>query len=166
MWQMGATFFLQNIPAMKMTTSLLLTALALAWSCRPAPSPGKAEVAEQARREIRQAEAAFAAMAEAQGVPAAFLAFAADSAVLNRNNRIIRGKAAIQSYFGQSPLREVSLKWAPEFVEAAAAGDMGYTYGPYQFSAIDTAGQKIEAEGVFHTVWQKQADGTWKYVYD
>ena len=87
-------------------------------------------------------------------------------AVLNRNNRIIRGKAAIQSYFGQSPLREVSLKWAPEFVEAAAAGDMGYTYGPYQFSAIDTAGQKIEAEGVFHTVWQKQADGTWKYVYD
>ncbi|MCO6490367.1 MAG: DUF4440 domain-containing protein [Phaeodactylibacter sp.] len=147
---------------MKMTTSLLLTALALAWSCRPAPSQNKTEAAE----EIRQAEAAFAAMAETQGVPAAFLAFAADSAVLNRNNRLIKGKAAIRAYFGQSSLREVSLKWAPAFVEAAASGDMGYTYGPYQFSAVDTAGQKIEAEGVFHTVWQKQADGTWKYVYD
>lgn len=121
---------------------------------------------EIARQEVLQAEEAFAAMAEREGVPAAFLAFAADSAVLNRNNRIVKGKAAIEAYFAQSTLRDVSLKWAPEFVEVSSSGDMGYTYGPYQFSAVDTAGQKIEAEGMFHTVWKKQPDGEWKYVYD
>ena len=66
----------------------------------------------------------------------------------------------------ESTLRDVRLEWEPGFVDASAAGDMGYTYRPYQFSAVDTGGQEIRATGVFHTVWKKQADGEWKFVYD
>lgn len=150
---------------MKISTFFLLLALSIS-SCQPASQVSEEEIREKARREVLEAEEAFAGMARQEGVPAAFLAFAADSAVLNRNNRIIKGKAAIEAYFAQSTLKEVSLEWAPEFVEVSSSGDMGYTFGPYQFSAVDTAGQKIEAGGIFHTVWQRQSDGSWKYVYD
>ena len=150
---------------MKKSPFFLLLALVMG-NCQPAPQTSEKETMEKAEQEIRQAEEAFAAMAGREGVPAAFLTFAADSAVLNRNNRIIKGKAAIRDYFAQSTLKNVSLQWAPEFVEASASGDMGYTYGPFRFSAVDTAGQKIEAEGLFHTVWKKQPDGQWKFVYD
>ena len=150
---------------MKMLPFMLCLACTM-WSCRPSPQASEEEMMEKARQEILQAEKDFAAMAEQEGVPAAFLAFAADSAALNRNNRIIKGKAAIRAYFEQSTLQDVSLKWSPEFVETASSGDMGYTYGPFRFSAVDTAGQQIQAEGVFHTVWKKQPNGEWKFVYD
>ncbi|PHN00962.1 YybH family protein [Flavilitoribacter nigricans] len=116
--------------------------------------------------EIHQAERAFNDMAAEQGVQAAFLAFAADSAAINRNNSIIRGKAAIREYFEQQTLRDVRLSWEPEFIEVSDDGSMGYTYGPYNFSARDTSGRIMESTGIFHTVWKRQQNGGWKYVYD
>ncbi len=116
--------------------------------------------------EIHQVEQAFNDMAAEQGVQAAFLAFAADSAALNRNNRIIKGKAAIRDYFEQQTLRDVRLSWEPQFIDVSGDGTMGYTYGPYTFSARDTSGRIMESTGIFHTVWKRQANGTWKYVYD
>lgn len=135
-------------------------------ACSPAPTGNEAISLDAARAEIREAERAFAEMAASDGVAAAFLAFAADSAVLNRNDVLIRGKAAMQAYFEKSTLKDVSLQWTPEFVDVSASGDLGYTYGPYTFSAVDTSGQTIRSEGLFHTVWKRQADGTWKFVYD
>ena len=44
--------------------------------------------------------------------------------------------------------------------------DLGYTYGHYTFSYIDSGGNKIENKGVFHTVWKRQSDGTWRFVWD
>lgn len=134
--------------------------------CTPAsPAPDSIDL-DQARTEVRQAEKAFNDLAAREGVPAAFLAFAADSAVLNRNGRIIKGKEAMKAYFDDQPFREVSLNWAPDFVDVAKAGDMAYTYGKFQFSAVDSTGQTVQSEGIFHTVWKKQADGRWKFVYD
>jgi ketosteroid isomerase-like protein len=43
---------------------------------------------------------------------------------------------------------------------------MAYTYGSYIFTTIDASGNKQESRGKFHTVWKKQADGSWKFVYD
>lgn len=116
--------------------------------------------------EIHQAERAFNEMAAEQGVQAAFLAFAADSAAINRNNRIFKGKAAIREYFEQQTLQNVRLSWEPEFIDVSEDGTMGYTYGPYTFSARDTSGRVLESTGIFHTVWKRQSNGSWKYVYD
>ena len=147
---------------MKKAILALLPALFLI-GCNPAaPEDGRAG----AETEIREAEAAFANMAQREGIPAAFLHFAADSAVIMRNNRLIKGKAAIADYLSQSAFDSVSLTWHPEKVVAAASGDLGYTYGPYRFFAIDTAGQEFRSEGVFHTVWQKQTDGNLRYLWD
>ena len=75
-------------------------------------------------------------MTKEVGLKEAFLEFAAKSAVLNRNGKIIKEKQQIAPYFDSQTLQNVSLDWEPEFVEDAKAGDMIYTYGPFTFSAF------------------------------
>lgn len=111
-------------------------------------------------------EKAFNDMAAAEGLGAAFAHFVADDGVIKRNNQIIAGKAAIQSFFKESKLDSVQLVWTPEFVRASKSGDMAYTYGPFTFSGRDTTGQMVESTGIFHTVWMRQEDGSWRFVYD
>lgn len=52
------------------------------------------------------------------------------------------------------------------FCRYCKSGDLAYTYGKYNFSALSTNGEKISSTGIFHTVWKKQDDGSWKYVWD
>ena len=104
------------------------------------------------KEEIIATEIAFAKMAKEVGLKEAFLEFAADSAVLNRNGKILRGKQQIANYFDSQTLQNVSLEWEPEFVEVAKAGDMAYTYGPFTFSAISVEREPKTASGYFHTV--------------
>jgi len=121
---------------------------------------------EAYKNEIMQVEKEFAEMAANKSVAETFIAFAADNAVLNRNSSIIEGKIAIKAYFDQQTLTDVKLEWEPNFVDVSESGDLAYTYGKYTFSAFDPTGKKIEAKGIFHTVWKRQEDGSWKFVYD
>lgn len=117
--------------------------------------------------EIAAAENAFAQMAKDKGLQTAFTFFAADSAVINRGDVLIKGKNSIFSYYGKpSGLQNVKLEWKPDFIGVSVSGDLGYTYGKYHFSGMDSFGKMIENEGIFHTVWERQADGSWKFVYD
>ncbi|GAB4241033.1 MAG: hypothetical protein Tsb0034_17820 [Ekhidna sp.] len=118
------------------------------------------------KKEIEQREIAFSDYAAAHGVKEAFLEFAHENAVLNRNETIISGKEGIRQYFENSPLINVKLQWRPTFVDVAASGDMAYTYGDYTFSALRPDSVEINATGIFHTVWKKNAKGEWKFVYD
>jgi ketosteroid isomerase-like protein len=43
---------------------------------------------------------------------------------------------------------------------------MGTTWGRWTFSAKDEKGQPVTLTGSYLTVWQKQADGSWKYTHD
>lgn len=118
------------------------------------------------KKEIVQTEKDFAQLAKSEGVEKAFLTYAADDAVINRRNTVLKGKGGIKEYYESQTLKDVKLDWKPDFVDISASGDLGYTYGHYTFSAIDTTGQTITSEGIFHTVWKKQKDGTWKFVWD
>ncbi len=120
------------------------------------------------KNEILETEQNFAEMAEKDGIQKAFLAYAADSAVLMRNNILVVGKNSIAEYFKNQTTENnfESLTWKPEFVDVAASGDLGYTYGYYTYSYIDSTGTRIEHTGVFHTVWKRQPDGNWRFVWD
>lgn len=141
---------------------VIIALLFFTFSCQSPPSIDL----ELIKKEIMTTEEAFNQLAAEKGVKEAFLAFAADDAVLNRGPQMIKGKEAIANYFDQQTLQNVQLKWHPDFVDVSTSGDLGYTYGPFTFSAIDTSGQEITSEGYFHTVWKKQSDGSWKFVYD
>ncbi|WP_222982474.1 YybH family protein [Flagellimonas meishanensis] len=121
---------------------------------------------EKAKVQVLETERGFYEMAREKGLREAFLAYADSNAVLNRQGKAIKGKEAIREYFENQTLQNVSLQWRPEFVDVSKSGDMAYTYGPFTFKAIKPDSTEVSAEGIFHTVWKKQNDGSWKYVYD
>ena len=137
----------------------------LASSCRTKNNEGSTE---QWKDEIIATEKAFAKMAMTKGIPQAFIAYAADDAVLLRNNKLIIGKDSLRASFenAESQNTNVSLTWEPDFVDVSASGDLGYTYGTYLYVTTDSTGATNEVKGVFHTVWKRQPDGKWKYVWD
>ena len=103
-------------------------------------------------------------MATSEGIHKAFISFAAEDAILSRNNELIKGRSAIDAFYdGQNT---IGLNWSPDFIDVANSGDLGYTYGHYTFTRTDSLGKTSESTGVFHTVWKRQADGTWKFVWD
>ena len=120
------------------------------------------------KREIIETERKFAQMAQDEGIQKAFLHFAADDVVLLREDRLIKGKDSLVIYYKnmKSPSPNTSLTWKPDFVEVSSSGDLGYTFGKYVYSVIDSTGKKQTSIGVFHTVWKRQSDGNWKFVWD
>jgi ketosteroid isomerase-like protein len=117
-------------------------------------------------QEIMQVEKDFNDRLSEHGIRDAFLYYADEGAVIMRNNKIIKGKADIASFYDQAAFENIKLTWSPDFVDVSASGDLAYTYGHYQFESVDSTGQKVTSEGIFHTVWKKQPEGDWKFVYD
>jgi ketosteroid isomerase-like protein len=134
-------------------------------ACSPAMNEKSMEIWKQ---EILEAERSFAEMAQKEGISEAFLAYAAEDAVLMRNDKLTIGKEALKASFekNKSATGKVSLTWKPDFVDVSLSGDLGYTYGKYVYTSTDTLDQTKVFEGIFHTVWKRQADGTWKFVWD
>ena len=124
----------------------------------------KTTLLEQCKKEILETEKNFSVMAQKEGMNKAFLAFVSDDGVLLRNDSLIQGKQAIMHYMKNSTSK--GLSWKPDFVDVSAAGDLGYTYGKYTFTYQDSAGVDKTSTGIFHTVWKRQEDGSWKFVWD
>ena len=132
--------------------------LAGLWSCKPDR--------EKCKQEIVQTERDFAKMASEKGVATAFSFYVADSGLVNIGNKFFRGKAEVRKHYDSWTLKDVKLTWAPDFVDVSSSCDLGYTYGKYTFSFRDSTGKINESNGIFHTVWKRQADGTWRFVWD
>jgi len=107
-----------------------------------------------------QAERSFAALSAAQGIRAAFLSNLAEDSIIFRPTAV-RGR----QWFERNPGSPAQLSWAPEFADIAAAGDLGYTTGPWELRPA-TGQTGAPAFGHFVTLWRKQADGKWKAALD
>ncbi|MEQ1708883.1 MAG: hypothetical protein ABL864_11210 [Terricaulis sp.] len=55
---------------------------------------------------------------------------------------------------------ERNLFWAPVYAGIACSGDLGFTTGPVSFDAARTPAIQ------YFTVWRRQPDGSWKWIYD
>lgn len=136
------------------TCSLVLTATTTAQKNRPM-SPLTSLV---------EAERAFAKASEEKGTREAFLAFIAEDGTLFRPTAV-KGKKWLLEHPPAPSTKRALLAWQPSFADVARAGDMGYTFGPWEFKQ-DIKDEKPVAYGHFITVWQKQADGSWKFAVD
>jgi len=105
-------------------------------------------------------------MAQYDGVQKAFVYFAADSAMILRHSQLLKGKEAIRLQYESFPRKGSRLEWVPDFADVSVSGDLGYTYGKYTLTSTDSVGQVTKNEGVFHTVWKRQSDGKWRFVWD
>jgi len=140
-------------------------ATSIMFSCTMEKETGNTDTWKQ---EILETEKAFAEMAREEGISNAFLAYAAEEAVLMRNNTLIIGKEEMKKVFERqsNTAGKTSLTWAPDFVDVSSSGDLGYTYGKYQYSFTDSTGNVQLDSGIFHTVWKRQPDGKWRFVWD
>jgi len=150
---------------MRTVMFLVFLLLALFYSCN---TNKELDSIEKWKNEIIETEREFANMAMNEGVPKAFLTYAAEDVVLLRNNSLIISKDSLRESYNNrsSEFENISLTWKPDFVDVSSSGDLGYTYGKYMYTSIDSIGNKNEIEGIFHTVWKRQADGSWKFVWD
>jgi len=127
----------------------------------------KTRDSEALKGEISEAEKAFEKMAAEKGVPEAFYFFADDNAVIKReNDTLIIGKENIKAYYEIRRNANATVNWSPDFIEVSDDGTLGYTYGKYSWKIQGDSGKVTEYKGIFHTVWKRQSDNSWKYVWD
>lgn len=105
--------------------------------------------------EVIAAERAFAADAARHGWVAAFKTYAAPDAVVFRLNPV-NAQESLASQPDEPA--DTSLKWWPVWAGIARSGDLGFTTGPYSVGG--------KAFGHYFTVWAKQPDGTWRWIFD
>ena len=121
---------------------------------------------EKWKAEVVDTEKAFNDMAQKEGLINAFAFYAADSGVIRRSKKIIKGKEAIKKWYEKDVRPNETLTWSPTFVDVSRSGDMAYTYGDFVFTYFDSLGNEKQNKGIFHTVWKRQADGSWRFVWD
>lgn len=118
-------------------------------------------------KEIFNSEKAFEKMCAEKGIAEAFYFFADDSAVIKReNDTLIIGKEQIKEYYDKEFYKTAKVNWTPDLIDVSEDGTLAYTYGKYLWVSKDEKGNDVEYRGVFHTVWKRQKDNTWKYVWD
>lgn len=145
--------------SMKDKCLLLVTIFAI--SCQP---ERKSQI-ENWKAEVTSAEHAFSDMALKEGIAKAFLTFSAEDVTMLRNNKLVKGKTELQAFYKKGSPKG-TLTWSPDFVDVSTSGDLAYTYGKYVYTSTDSLGNEQSSEGIFHTVWKRQADGSWKFVWD
>ncbi|MBI3439864.1 MAG: DUF4440 domain-containing protein [Proteobacteria bacterium] len=119
------------------------------------------EFHQAALNELLGADRAFAAKARADGVPAAFAAYADDNAIMLSRQAITQGHDAIVSRFANWPAGQ-HIEWAPEAGRVSERGDMGWTWG----NATTIAADGTRTTGRYISIWTRDLDGNWKYAVD
>ena len=111
----------------------------------------------------------FSKMSAEKGLKAAFLYYAADSAIKLRNKEFpVIGKDEIKKMFEEDPAgNQTTLTWTPVRAEIGAANDLGYTFGNWKMRIDDSTSATSDTfYGNYITIWKKQPDGSWKWVLD
>src|SRR5437667_12714532 len=96
-----------------------------------------------------------------------YMAYYADDAVEVPNGRgFLVGKTEIAKTMDFLDSPNNHLLWTPVGGDMAASGDLGYTYGTYEFRSRDKEGKLVSNYGKYASIWKKQKDGSWKVVLD
>ncbi|MBL8548432.1 MAG: hypothetical protein JNJ73_00500 [Hyphomonadaceae bacterium] len=102
------------------------------------------------------AERAFAADAAAMGWIPAFRAFTAPDGIVLQPDPV----NAAETFAALPDDGNRSLQWWPAYAGIARSGDLGFTTGPY------VAGESDQPRGHYFTVWRRQPDGQWRWIFD
>lgn len=143
------------------TACLYLFFLVLVFAC--AEQRGDLDAAKENLMEV---DREFAAMSLKQGQAEAFLQFMADDVVIYPQQGFpVEGRKAFEEITRSVPSSEGTLEWEPYYADVATSGDLGYTLGKYKLKTPGKQGEDIKY-GYYCTIWKKQTDGTWKFVFD
>lgn len=96
-----------------------------------------------------------------------YMSYYADDAVeVPNGHALISGKADIAATMGFLDDKNNHLDWTPIGADISASGDLGYTYGYYEFQHSDKDGKRLTEDGKYTTIWKRQSNGSLKVVLD
>ncbi len=122
-------------------------------------------LADSAQQEIDALNSQWVAAFKARDFATIESLMAPDSLLLTPGNPPIQGaKAVVETWKAWGELRNVTITFGAQRVEAAASGDLAYDYGSYNF-AFDSDQGPFAEEGKYIVVWKK-IDGAWKVAAD
>lgn len=112
------------------------------------------------------ADIAFAQASLDNGAAQAFKQFLADEAIqLPAGANPISGRDAIYTGMLDAP-EDAELAWQPQKAQVAICGDMGWTWGNYQYSYDTSTGERTVGHGKYLNVWRKDAERGWVVLVD
>ena len=151
---------------MKSLWLVLVVTLLVATVVLPNARPFASASAKASPDTLRQMEAEFM-KATAERGSQGYLSYYADDAVEVPNGApLIQGKTNIAKTMGFLDQKDNHLTWTPVGADISASGDLGYTYGNYEFRSKDKDGKPVVDHGKYTSIWKKQKDGSWKVVLD
>ena len=115
---------------------------------------------------LKQLEGEFMKAAAEKGSAGYMSYYADDSVEVPNNGALIQGKVNIAQGMGFLDDKNNRLLWTPVGGDISAAGDLGYTFGTYEFHAKNKDGKEVIEYGKYTSIWKLQTDGSWKVVLD
>lgn len=114
---------------------------------------------------LLEADRAFSKMSAEKGYYEAFDFYMDDDATMYREGEHpFVGRDSIRPILSANP--NATLTWEPTSAIIAGSGELGYTLGRWEYAYKNKAGDEKTSFGYYVSIWKKQADGNWKYVFD
>ena len=151
---------------MKTFLLILILAVLIAIFTFPFAHPAASASPKATADTLKQLEGEFMKAAAAEGSQGYMSYYADDSVELPNGVPLIPGKANIAKTMGFLDDKNNRLFWTPVGADISASGDLGYTYGTYEFRSKDKDGKPTAEHGKYTSIWKLQKDGTWKVVLD
>jgi ketosteroid isomerase-like protein len=149
---------------MRMLPVLALCVMVLGTgACTSSPPP------ETLQKELMEVDRAFCEAAIEKGRTAAFLEFMApDGVIYPWQGSPIHGIEQFRELAGKADAGAVepTFVWEPLYADVAESGELGYTLGSYTATIDGPEGPQLVRRGHYVTIWKKQEDGFWKFVFD
>ncbi|MCF2513755.1 DUF4440 domain-containing protein [Sphingomonas sp. G124] len=119
-------------------------------------------------QELKSIETAWVADYSARDIDKLAGHYSDDAAIANPGSALatddMMRRAEIGKFIADPSLK---LDFASDRVQVAQSGDLASTRGHFTAETTDPATKKVKKEtGSYLTVWEKQADGSWKAVED
>jgi ketosteroid isomerase-like protein len=119
----------------------------------------------EASEKVKAADSLFADLGDRMGAAFAFSNTIAPQGVLFGSPQLVIGADAARDYYTAHGA-ETSLTWRPVYAWVTGSKDLGFTVGEYIATGRGPSGAAVQHFGKYLTVWQRQPDGTWRFVVD
>jgi ketosteroid isomerase-like protein len=144
----------------------LVVAFLFATIVLPIAGPSASASPKATADTLKQLEAEFMKAAADKGSAGYMSYYADDSVELPNGGPVIQSKTNIAKGMSFLDDKNNRLVWTPVGADISASGDLGYTYGDYEFHSKSKEGKPVVQYGKYTSIWKRQKDGSWKVVLD
>lgn len=151
---------------MKSILPILVVTFLVATIVLPVSRPRVSATPKATVETLKQLEGEFMKTAGEKGSRGYMSYYAEDAVEVPNGAPFILGKVNIGKGMGFLDDANNRLVWRPVGGDISSSGDLGYTYGSFEFHSKDKDGKLHVDYGKYTSIWKLQADGKWKVVLD